>query len=209
MQAAKSVAARLLVDFDLAPGAMRVEEDEQVGRSIALIFAIVALKLARLGYNRLPHFTDELDRRLVETDDRALGIGRLLIQVEHILHAGDEFTVHPRNAPHLPAPRLEIVLGQPPAHRLPGDAVVLGESDQCIRQQLKRPAGATRGRARAGRGDQQGFLFARELAGRAGALLCSLSAASRLPSTKRRLFDPPTPTLAAIPSSLTPSVGRQ
>jgi hypothetical protein len=40
-------------DFDLAPGPMHVEEDEEVGRPIALILAVEALKLTRLGLGRL------------------------------------------------------------------------------------------------------------------------------------------------------------
>jgi hypothetical protein len=100
-------------DFDLAPGPMHIEEDEQVGRPIALVFAVVALKLPRLG-----------------------------IEVEHILHAGDVLAVHLRNAPHVLAPGLEVVFGQAPAHGLPGEAVVLGEPDQFTRQQFERPTGA-------------------------------------------------------------------
>ena len=41
-------------DFDLAPGSMHVQEDEQVGGSIALILAVVALQLTRRGRDRLP-----------------------------------------------------------------------------------------------------------------------------------------------------------
>jgi hypothetical protein len=36
-------------DFDLAPGPMHVEEDEQVRGAVAFILAVVALDLARLG----------------------------------------------------------------------------------------------------------------------------------------------------------------
>ena len=39
-------------DFDLAPGPMHVEENEQVGRPIAFILAVVTLELARLGRDR-------------------------------------------------------------------------------------------------------------------------------------------------------------
>jgi hypothetical protein len=45
----------------------------------------------------------------------------------HILHAGDVFAVDLRNAPHVLAPGLKVVLGQPPAHGLAGDIVVLGD----------------------------------------------------------------------------------
>lgn len=43
----------VVCDFDLAPGTVHVEEDEQVGRAIALIVTIVALELDRLGRDRL------------------------------------------------------------------------------------------------------------------------------------------------------------
>jgi hypothetical protein len=49
-------------DFDLAPGSMHVEEDEQVGGPIAPILAVVALKLTRLGLYRLAYLADELGR---------------------------------------------------------------------------------------------------------------------------------------------------
>ena len=105
-------------DLDPAPGPMHVEEDEQVGGAIALILAIVALELARLGLDRLANLADELDRTFIKRDHRTLTIGLFGIEVEDILHAGDVAAVNLRNAPHVLAPRLEMVLGQAPAHRL-------------------------------------------------------------------------------------------
>jgi hypothetical protein len=61
-----------------------------------------------------------------------------------------------------------LVFGQAPAHGLAGDVVVPGEPDQFIRQKLQGPTSAAFGRVRTGRRDQQGFLFARKLTGRAG-----------------------------------------
>src|SRR5262249_5418900 len=61
-------------------------------------------------------------------------------------------------------PGLELVFRQAPAHGLARDVVVLGEPDQFIGQEFQRPAGAAFGRARTGRCDQQGLLFAGELA---------------------------------------------
>jgi hypothetical protein len=120
-------------DFDLAPRSMHVEEDEQVGGPVAFILAVVALKLTRLGLDWRTHLADELDRALVETDHWALRIGLFGIEVEHILHAGDELAVDLRNAPHVLAPGLELVFSQAPPHGLAGDVVVLGEPDQFIR----------------------------------------------------------------------------
>src|SRR5205807_9903579 len=46
-------------NFDLAPRAMNVEEDEQIGPSIALVFAVVALDLAWFGWDRLADLANE------------------------------------------------------------------------------------------------------------------------------------------------------
>jgi hypothetical protein len=81
------------------------------------------------------------------------------------------------------APGLEVVFGQPPADGLAGDTVVLGELDHLTRQQLQGPTGAALWWLGTG---EQGFLLARQLVARSGRG-CSLSAASRLPSTKRCL----------------------
>jgi hypothetical protein len=61
--------------LDLAPGPMRVEEDEQVDGAIALILAVVTLDLARLGRDRLADLANELGRGLIETDNRRLASG--------------------------------------------------------------------------------------------------------------------------------------
>src|SRR5258708_27540969 len=52
------------------------------------------------------------------TRRRAFWMGSLGVEVEHVLHPGDVFAIHLRNAPHVLAPRLEVVFGQPAAHRL-------------------------------------------------------------------------------------------
>jgi hypothetical protein len=63
-----------LSDLDLAPGSMHVEEDEQVGRSIALVLAVVTFELARSGRDWLAYLTDELGgQALVETDPGQFG----------------------------------------------------------------------------------------------------------------------------------------
>ena len=64
---------------------------------------------------------------------------------------------------HVLAPGLEVVFSQPPAHGFAGDTVVLGEAYQLTRQQLQGPTCAALRGFRTGGGDQQGFLFAREL----------------------------------------------
>src|SRR5262245_27191355 len=150
---------------------MDVEEDEQIGGAIALVLAIIALQLPWLGLDRLANLADELGRAFVETDHRALPIGLLSIEVEYIFHAGNELAVDLWDAPHVLAPGLELVFRQAPAHGLARDGGVPGEPDQLIGQQFQRPAGATLGRVRTGRCDQQGLLLAGELAVRSRARL--------------------------------------
>jgi hypothetical protein len=89
------------------------------------MFAIIAFGLARRGRDRLAYLADQLDRAVIEANNRALGIGGFGVEVEHILIAGDV-----------------LAIGEPAAHGLPGDAVVRGEPDQSARQQLEGPTGA-------------------------------------------------------------------
>ena len=88
---------------------MDVDEHEQIGCSITSIFAIVALELARLGRDRRANLADELGRALVEANHWPARIGRLGIEIEHVLHPGNVFSVDLWNAPHVLAPRLQIV----------------------------------------------------------------------------------------------------
>src|SRR5947207_15325428 len=74
--------------------------------AVAAVLVIVAFELARLGRDRLAHLADQLDRALVEADHRPVGIGRFGIEVEHVFHAGDIFTIDLWNAPHILAPGL-------------------------------------------------------------------------------------------------------
>jgi hypothetical protein len=123
-----------------------------------------------------------LGRTFVETDHRALPIRLFSIRVEHIFHAGDELAVDPWDAPHVLAPGLELVFRQTTSHGLAGDVVVLGEPDQFTGQELQRPTCAAFGRVRTGRCDQQGLLFAGELAVGSRARLfaeCGLQVAGR------------------------------
>ena len=165
---------------------MRIEEDEQVDRAVAAILAVVAFELARLGRDRLAHLADELGRALVEADHRPLRIGRFGIEVEHVLHAGDIFAIDLRNAPHVLAPRLELVLRQAAAHRLARQALVLGQLDHLAGQQLQRPAARPAGgleQAVATSSASSLPVSLRSAPGRGS----SLSAGSRLPSHEAAL----------------------
>src|SRR2546429_9022707 len=85
-----------LSDFDLTPGSMHVEEDEQVGRSIALILAVETFELAWSGRDRLAHLAAGLGRALVETDHPALRIGAFRPGGDHPPPAGGILRAAPR-----------------------------------------------------------------------------------------------------------------
>jgi hypothetical protein len=67
--------------------------------------------------------------------------------VGHILHPGDVSAVHLWNAPHVLAPRFDLVFSQSPAHGIARDAVVFGEPDPRTSQQIEGPPRAALGRA--------------------------------------------------------------
>ena len=64
-----------------------------------------------------------------------------------------------------------MVLRQPPAHRLGGKRVMLGQPDHFIGEKFERPARAARWRARASRRHQQRLFLARQFPRNAGARL--------------------------------------
>ena len=80
--------------------------------------------------NRLTNLADELGRAFVETDQRALPIRLVSIEVEDIFDARDELAVDLRDAPHVLAPGLALVFRQATAHGLATAVVVLSEPDQ-------------------------------------------------------------------------------
>src|SRR4051794_35208795 len=173
-----------------------------------MILVIVTLRLARLGRDRRTCFADQLRRALVETDDRPLRVGRLGIQVKHILHSRDIFAVDLRNAPHVTSPRLEVVLGQTPPDRLARHRAwsvsrTISPASRSSVQRLRPAGGLEQAAATSSAVSFPDSL--RAAPGRAS----SLRAASRLPSTKRRLVrytvEPPTETTRAISSSPTPA----
>jgi hypothetical protein len=109
---------------------MHVEEDEEIDRPIATILVIVTFELTRPGRDGLTRLADKLHRAFVEAHHRPLGIGRLGVEVEDILHAGDVFAIDLRNAPHVLAPGLEAILGEASPNSLVRQALVFGQSVQ-------------------------------------------------------------------------------
>jgi len=74
-------------DFNRAPATVCIEENEQIGGAVALVFAVVAQGFARLGRNRLSYLADELGWTFIEAHHRVLRVGDFGIQVEHVFHA--------------------------------------------------------------------------------------------------------------------------
>lgn len=79
-----------LGDRDVPPAFERREQHEQVGNPVAVILVVVARFLPRPHRQRPLCFGDELPAGLVEADERARGIVRAMIDLEHVLHRGDE-----------------------------------------------------------------------------------------------------------------------
>ena len=63
----------LFGNLDLAPGPVRINEDEQVGGAVATVLAVITFEPTGHGRDRLTDFADELGRALVEANDRPLG----------------------------------------------------------------------------------------------------------------------------------------
>src|SRR5208337_2791617 len=144
----------LLGDLHFAPGTMSVEKYEKVDRAVAPILAVIASKSSGRGWNWLAHLADQLGWALVEAHHGPLRVGLFGIEVEDILHAGDIVAIDLGNAPHVLAPRLQLVLDQATAHRLARQAVVPGQFDHRASQQLQGPARPALWRRGAGRRHQ-------------------------------------------------------
>ena len=204
---AKSTAARLYGNLDLAPGPMIVEKAEQIGGSVALILAIVALELgwlgrigrrtsrsARSGSHR-SRTTGGLDRGLRHRDRARPPSGR------RIRHRSAERTA-------CLCARASSVFRQAPAHGFPRAAGVRRRAGPVHPPEAPGRTRPPCGSVGTGGGDQrassspESFRFA---PGRG----CSPGAAGRLPSTKRRIVrysvDPPTATFLAISTSPAPA----
>ena len=91
---------------DLEPRPVDVDRDKEVGRAVALVLAVVSVSLSGLRRDRHAPLADQLDRTFIEADHGSLGIMRLGIQIEQILHAGDVLAVDIGDAPHLLLPGL-------------------------------------------------------------------------------------------------------
>jgi hypothetical protein len=198
-----------LGDFDLAPGTMDVEEDEEIDRAVATILVIVTFEPARLGRNRLTRLADELHRAFVEAHHRPLGIGRFGIEIKHTSSMRATYSPSTFGMHHMSLRQGLRSFSARRRRTVSCDRLLCSVSltiapASSSSVQRARPLG---GLAQAVATSKASSLpvSLRSAPGRGS----SLSARSRLPSTKRRLVrytvEPPTPTLLAISSSLAPA----
>ena len=89
---------------------MDIEEDEQIGCAVALIFAVIAFELPRLGWDRLARLTNQLGWALVEAYHGPLWIGCFGVEIKHVLHVGNVGAVDLRE-PHRVSRRLQSLRG--------------------------------------------------------------------------------------------------
>jgi hypothetical protein len=96
-------------DSHMAPPFKRSKQHKQIAHTLAFIFIIVALRLARVGWQRLTGFTDLLFARLIHTNERVLRRIRAMVDIKHIFHAPDKFSIGLwRDAPLLFQPRFKL-----------------------------------------------------------------------------------------------------
>src|SRR5262249_42492137 len=95
--------------FDMTPAALWADEHKQVAGAFALVFIIMTFRMPRAGCDDGAQFADQLVWALVKAHARTLGIFRLGIQIQHILHMIDKFGTHGRDDPLLDLPRLKNV----------------------------------------------------------------------------------------------------
>src|SRR5271157_5656818 len=99
-----------LADLDPPPAFERGEDHEQGGGSVALVLVVVAGWTSRRRDDRRARFDRQLLGRLVEANDGSFWVVRTPVDVEHVLHAGDEVGVGVgRNDPLFLEVRLEDV----------------------------------------------------------------------------------------------------
>src|SRR5579885_2985624 len=97
-------------DLCRPPAQQRLEGQEDVRRPVADVFVVVLGRLPRPGGQRHPRLADELDRQLVQADQRPPLVTGPVVDLQDVLHAGHELAVGlRRDAPLLLQVRLQLV----------------------------------------------------------------------------------------------------
>ena len=95
---------------DLPPASQRLYGDKQIRRALPLVLVVMSRWLS-LGYrHRWPGLRQQLQRFLVEADQRTHWIVGLSIQFKHVFHGADEVRSYLGEAPLLALPGLEVPL---------------------------------------------------------------------------------------------------
>jgi hypothetical protein len=89
-------------DLDAAPTLQRRENHEYIGHAVSLVLVIVPDGSSGSGRNRSARLDDQLLGAFIQTDERAIGIARLLVSFQHVFHGGDEAGVGVRRDHPLP-----------------------------------------------------------------------------------------------------------
>jgi len=95
--------------LNVALASQGFKQHVQVGDAIALILVINPLALAGFRWQALPRLPNQSASQLVVTYLWSFGIIRLLVKVQHILHAGHILRARFWDAPHFLLPWLQLV----------------------------------------------------------------------------------------------------
>src|ERR1700751_3600445 len=80
-------------DFHMPPALQRSEHNEEIGPAVTLVFVIITRRLSWLHPDRGARFFYKLLGRLVNTNQRIVGIVRSMIDFQHIFHRSDKGAV--------------------------------------------------------------------------------------------------------------------
>ena len=94
---------------DLAPSPLRLADHHQITDAISAVFSVLACRHARSGRDEFAHFTNQLLRAFVITDNGMRRIIRRFIQLENVLHGRDKVSADLRDTPFLYLPWFQSV----------------------------------------------------------------------------------------------------
>jgi hypothetical protein len=104
-------------------------------RALAYVLVVDARGFPGLGGDRYTRFADELSGSLVEAHHGTLVVGSLGVEIKHVLHPGDEFSVDLRDAPHLLLPRFQLFLRETATDRVGRKRAMLRQAHHLVGQQ--------------------------------------------------------------------------
>src|SRR5437879_10296310 len=99
----------LIGDGDMPEARLRLGQEKEIGRAVALIFVVVAWRLSGSWWQWLPGLFDQLLARFIKVDLRAPRIIGFGVEIQHLFHPGHKLGADTREAPLFFQPRLEHV----------------------------------------------------------------------------------------------------